>query len=85
MQLIPCKRIGEPEDIVQVVVWLASDDVDYFNGISLFIDGGYCTLSRLRHRGLSMRLLQPPFPRWLLPKSTVKTVLSPATAMAGRP
>lgn len=40
MRLIPYKRIGEPDDIGRAVVWLASDDADYINGISLFIDGG---------------------------------------------
>ena len=40
MKLIPYKRIGEPEDVGRAVVWLASDDADYVNGISLFIDGG---------------------------------------------
>lgn len=40
MKLIPYKRIGEPDDIGRAVVWLASDDADYINGISLFIDGG---------------------------------------------
>jgi len=40
MRLIPYRRIGEPGDIARTVVWLASDDADYANGISLFIDGG---------------------------------------------
>jgi glucose 1-dehydrogenase len=40
MKLVPYKRIGEVEDIARAVVWLASDDADYANGISLFIDGG---------------------------------------------
>ena len=40
MNLIPYKRIGEPEDIARAAVWLASDDADYVSGISLFIDGG---------------------------------------------
>ena len=40
MELIPYKRIGEPEDIARVVAWLASDDADYITGISLFADGG---------------------------------------------
>lgn len=40
MTLIPYKRIGEPEDIARAAVWLASDDADYANGVSLFIDGG---------------------------------------------
>lgn len=34
------QRIGQPEDIGNAAVWLASDDSDYVNGTSLFIDGG---------------------------------------------
>ena len=40
LMCIPYKRIGQPEDIARAVVWLASDDADYVNGTSLFIDGG---------------------------------------------
>jgi glucose 1-dehydrogenase len=40
MRLIPYKRIGEPEDIGRVVVFLASDQADYINGASIFVDGG---------------------------------------------
>lgn len=40
MELIPYKRIGEPEDIGRPAVWLASDYADYVNGTSLFVDGG---------------------------------------------
>ena len=40
MELVPYKRIGEPEDIARAAVWLASDNADYVNGISLFVDGG---------------------------------------------
>jgi len=40
MTLIPYKRIGEPTDIARAAVWLASDDSDYVNGASLFVDGG---------------------------------------------
>ncbi len=40
MKLIPYKRIGEPDDIGRAAVWLASDESDYVNGITLFIDGG---------------------------------------------
>jgi glucose 1-dehydrogenase len=40
MELVPYKRIGEPEDIARAAVWLASDYADYVNGISLIIDGG---------------------------------------------
>ena len=40
MRLVPYKRIGEPDDIARAAVWLASDDSDYVNGVTLFVDGG---------------------------------------------
>jgi glucose 1-dehydrogenase len=40
MRLVPYKRIGEPEDIARAAVWLASDESDYVNGVTLFVDGG---------------------------------------------
>lgn len=40
MKLIPYRRIGEPEDIAQAAVFLASDMSDYVNGSTLFVDGG---------------------------------------------
>jgi len=40
MSLIPYKRIGEPEDIGRVAAFLASDQADYINGASIFVDGG---------------------------------------------
>ena len=40
LQLIPYRRIGEPDDIAQAAVWLASDASDYVNGAALFVDGG---------------------------------------------
>jgi len=40
MTLVPYGRIGEPEDIAQAAVWLASDHSDYVVGSTLFVDGG---------------------------------------------
>jgi glucose 1-dehydrogenase len=40
LTLIPYQRIGQPEDIGNAAVWLCSDDSDYVNGTSLFVDGG---------------------------------------------
>ena len=40
MNLIPYNRIGVPEDIGKLAVFLASDDSDYITGASMFIDGG---------------------------------------------
>jgi glucose 1-dehydrogenase len=40
LRLIPYKRIGEPEDVARAAVWLASDESDYVNGTTIYIDGG---------------------------------------------
>ncbi|MDC7788772.1 SDR family oxidoreductase [Rhodoplanes sp. TEM] len=40
MALVPYRRIGEPQDIANAAVFLASDMADYINGITLFVDGG---------------------------------------------
>jgi glucose 1-dehydrogenase len=40
MKLVPYKRIGEPEDIAQAAIFLASDMADYITGTTLFVDGG---------------------------------------------
>ncbi len=40
MTLIPYNRIGMPDDIGKLAVFLASDDSDYMTGASIFIDGG---------------------------------------------
>jgi glucose 1-dehydrogenase len=40
MTLVPYKRIGEPEDIANVAVFLASDLADYITGVTIFVDGG---------------------------------------------
>ncbi len=40
LRLIPYGRIGEPEDVGQAVVWLASDASDYVTGTTIYIDGG---------------------------------------------
>lgn len=40
LTLIPYNRIGQPEDIGKLAVWLASDDADYITGTTIFADGG---------------------------------------------
>jgi len=40
LTLIPYERIGEPDDIANTVVWLASDKADYLTGATIFVDGG---------------------------------------------
>lgn len=40
LKLIPYGRVGDPIDIGKAAVWLASDQSDYINGVTLFVDGG---------------------------------------------
>ncbi len=37
---VPLGRFGEPKEIADAVVWLASEEASYVNGIELEIDGG---------------------------------------------
>jgi NAD(P)-dependent dehydrogenase (short-subunit alcohol dehydrogenase family) len=37
---IPMGRIGEPEEVAKVALFLASDDSSFVTGIELFVDGG---------------------------------------------
>jgi glucose 1-dehydrogenase len=51
LTLIPYGRIGQPEDIGKVAVFLASDDADYINGQSIFVDGGMTLYPEFAHGG----------------------------------
>ena len=51
LKLIPYGRIGEPEDVAKAAVWLASDDSDYVNGTTLFVDGGMSLYPGFRENG----------------------------------
>ena len=37
---VPLGRIGSPDEIGKVAVFLASDDASFVNGVELFVDGG---------------------------------------------
>ena len=39
-QQIPIKRLAHPEEIVKIVLFLASEDSSYINGTTLIVDGG---------------------------------------------
>lgn len=41
---IPLRRIGQPEDVVNAAVFLASDEASWITGINLVVDGGGSTL-----------------------------------------
>ena len=51
LKVIPQGRWGEPEDIARAAVWLATDEADYVNGTTLFVDGGMLLYPGFEHNG----------------------------------
>lgn len=41
----PLGRIGEPEDIANAILYLASDESSFVTGINLVLDGGFLNAS----------------------------------------
>jgi NAD(P)-dependent dehydrogenase (short-subunit alcohol dehydrogenase family) len=37
---VPLGRMGDPDEIAEVVAFLASDEASYVSGVELFVDGG---------------------------------------------
>ena len=44
-QQIPVRRIGKPEEIAKVALFLASDDASYIAGTTIYADGGLTLVS----------------------------------------
>ena len=51
LKLIPYGRIGEPPDVANAVLFLASDLSDYMTGATLFVDGGMALYPCFRGSG----------------------------------
>jgi glucose 1-dehydrogenase len=51
LRLIPYGRIGEPEDVAEAALWLASDQSDYVIGATIFVDGGMTLYPAFREGG----------------------------------
>lgn len=41
MAKVPVKRLGQPEDIAEAVIWLCSDRAGFVTGTAQIVDGGY--------------------------------------------
>lgn len=51
LKLIPYGRIGDPEDVARLAVWLSSDEADYITGETIVIDGGMTLYPAFRDGG----------------------------------
>ncbi|MES2647096.1 MAG: SDR family oxidoreductase [Bacteroidota bacterium] len=51
LTLVPYNRIGQPSDVANLAVFLASDASDYITGASIFIDGGMTVLESFADNG----------------------------------
>jgi NAD(P)-dependent dehydrogenase (short-subunit alcohol dehydrogenase family) len=45
---VPMQRMGEPEEVARAVLFLASSEASFINGVDLCVDGGTIELSSLR-------------------------------------
>lgn len=44
MSKVPVRRIGEPEDVAEAVVWMSSDRAGFVTGSVYTVDGGYSAM-----------------------------------------
>jgi NAD(P)-dependent dehydrogenase (short-subunit alcohol dehydrogenase family) len=51
MKKVPLKRIGQPEDIASVALFLASDQAAYVTATTVFVDGGMTDYPTFAHGG----------------------------------
>jgi len=49
----PIRRVGQPADIAETVLWLASDSSSFVTGQAIAVDGGMLTGSLRRNAAMS--------------------------------
>jgi NAD(P)-dependent dehydrogenase (short-subunit alcohol dehydrogenase family) len=42
--VVPLRRVGMPQDMADVILFLASDRSSYVNGDEMMVDGGYANM-----------------------------------------
>ena len=42
--MVPLRRVGMPQDMADVILFLASDRSSYVNGDEIMVDGGYANM-----------------------------------------
>ena len=40
IDILPCKRVGEPDEVAYTALFLASDEARFINATDILIDGG---------------------------------------------
>ena len=57
---VPCGRVGKPEDVANLVLFLSSEKASYINGASIVIDGGYTIVAIATAAGPAGEDAEPP-------------------------
>jgi NAD(P)-dependent dehydrogenase (short-subunit alcohol dehydrogenase family) len=51
MEKVPLKRVGQPEDVASMALFLASDQASYVTATTVFVDGGMTDYPSFAHGG----------------------------------